>query len=777
MKDKKYLKYFYDITIKKVWFKRFFILFVFLYLNQILWAIDTELLYYFRSSQWKEIINFFKKQSPKTKEHHFVFAKALEKEKKSNNQNGEVIRLYLLSAGIDCKDNFTTCLNTYKNVEGILNNLSLLKAQNIAKEQKQTSLQLQILFKADFNQNDVITRALFREMTQLVYNHFDSLSQNQRDYFFYLIENRKNLLSPLSSYYIAKLYDKLNQKDKSIQFYFQAALSTTSENTLNLIANELKDNISSIPYNYYRNFTVFYQSDPFRKALKQFSNSQILQTTSDKTIFYDGKYFIQLKDWQSLYQLANVGYSFLSQNPEILESWLQDCYKQKEYDTILKIINVFKHVKYYQENLWKIYLYTLKELTEKDNKYKETYFNEILEYLNYFHYDIDGYDLLMGFLIVQKNPDNLEKFTFEEKKYWEKAFKKIPHQTEAGRFFYWLYYYYKYFIKNYELSKIVEENFYYYAPGSYYIQVIWDEIKKNPKDFKSHWNQVNSLTDYYKWIVYHGYKDEALMFLSTKRLSYFYNPKALELQNVLTSSNIYIPEEIIFLFRYGEYQFGFDLFKEYYKNRSTKIDYLKYLVIAGQKSENRFIEVHFLRQLIRALNIPEDPFTLPPYLLSRLYPRPYRELVKKYGKEYNISEDAIYALMRQESMFREDAISRSGARGLMQIMPKTGAWLTSKLKINDYDLLHPETSIQLGAKFFSDLLKKYNNDFRWAAVAYNGGPGNLEKWKKKYYHNDFNYFLEILPVKESRNYCRKTYQNYLHYKISRILYDEGIRSF
>jgi soluble lytic murein transglycosylase-like protein len=110
-------------------------------------------------------------------------------------------------------------------------------------------------------------------------------------------------------------------------------------------------------------------------------------------------------------------------------------------------------------------------------------------------------------------------------------------------------------------------------------------------------------------------------------------------------------------------------------------------------------------------------------------------------------------------------------------MPKTGAWLTSKLKINDYDLLHPETSIQLGAKFFSDLLKKYNNDFRWAAVAYNGGPGNLEKWKKKYYHNDFNYFLEILPVKESRNYCRKTYQNYLHYKISRILYDEGLRSF
>lgn len=760
-----------------MWFKRFFILFILFNLNQVLWAIDTELLYYFRSSQWEEIVNFFKKQNPITKEHHYIFAKALEKEKKYNNQNDEVIRLYLLSAGIDCNDNFISCLSAYKNVEGILSNFSLLKAQNIAKDQNQILLQLNILLKADYNQSDVITKTLFRELAQLMYNNFDSLSKNQKEYFFYLVENRRQLLSPLGSYFVAKIYDKLNQKDKSLQFYFDAALRTYQSYILNLIAKELMNSIDTIPSNYYRYFTAFYFNDKFTNALTRFNKNQIIQTTSNKTIYYDGEYFIKQKDWHSLYQLANIGYSYLSQNPEILENWLQNCYKQNEYDPILKIINVFKHVKYYQENLWKIYLNTLKELSKKDNRYKETYFNEILEYLNYFHYDIDVYDLLIGFLIVQKEPDNLDKFTFEEKKYWEEAFKKIPHQTEAGRFFYWLYYYYKYFIKNYELSKTIEENFYYYAPGSYYIQVIWDNVKTSPRNFLSDWNQVNTLVDYYKWIVYHGHKDDALMFLSTKRLNYFYNPKALELQNVLISSNIYIPEEIIFLFRYGEYQFGLDLFKEYYINRLTKIDYLKYLVIAGKKSENQFIEVYFLRQLIRTLNIPEDPFTLPPYLLSRLYPRPYRELVKKYEKEYNISEDAIYALMRQESMFREDAISRSGARGLMQIMPKTGEWLTSKLKINDYDLLHPETSIQLGAKFFSDLMRRYNNDFRWAAVAYNGGPGNLQKWKKKYYYNDFNYFLEILPVKESRNYCRKTYQNFLHYKISRILYDEGIRSF
>lgn len=76
-------------------------------------------------------------------------------------------------------------------------------------------------------------------------------------------------------------------------------------------------------------------------------------------------------------------------------------------------------------------------------------------------------------------------------------------------------------------------------------------------------------------------------------------------------------------------------------------------------------------------------------------------------RDYGMHEDMIYGLMRQESMFREVAESRSGALGLMQIMPKTGAWLAGRMGIKEYDLTDPETSIKLGKVLLgSDALQR-----------------------------------------------------------------------
>ena len=85
----------------------------------------------------------------------------------------------------------------------------------------------------------------------------------------------------------------------------------------------------------------------------------------------------------------------------------------------------------------------------------------------------------------------------------------------------------------------------------------------------------------------------------------------------------------------------------------------------------------------------------------------------------------------------------------MQIMPRTGDWLAGKMKIRNPDLMDPDTNINMGAKFFADLVRT-QGDFRWASIAYNGGPGNLRKWKKRYYKDDFYFFLENLPIEEPR---------------------------
>jgi soluble lytic murein transglycosylase-like protein len=107
-------------------------------------------------------------------------------------------------------------------------------------------------------------------------------------------------------------------------------------------------------------------------------------------------------------------------------------------------------------------------------------------------------------------------------------------------------------------------------------------------------------------------------------------------------------------------------------------------------------------------------------------------------------------------------------------MPSTGKFLAKKLSVGSYSLHDPEVSIRFGAKFLSDLLKSYDNKLKWAAIAYNGGPGNLRKWKRNHYYNDFNHFLEELPNKESRDYCRIIVSNYINYKILRKM--EGLAS-
>lgn len=739
-----------------------------------IYPIEVEIFQLFKASQWKYIIDFFKKETPITLEQHYLFAKALEKEK--NEEYLEAIRVYLLTAGIKCQNypDFASCLKNYRNVSGIISNLSLLKAQSIAEKNKNFELQYEILKKGDYDQKDTIAKTLYQKYLQFIYLNFSKLNEEEikKALSFY----KKDLQSFIIDYYIAKIYKLQDQKEFYYYHIITAGINTKSLTNLKMIWNDLKENLDSLPKNYYRYLTAFYFDDKINQYLDSFNNYQILQTTNSYLLYYDGQYFIKNKNWDFLYQLSKSGYTYISQKPEILYLWFQELIQEKQYELITKIFNDFSHLKNSNPDIAKLYLITLKKLYKENQRYKELYFKELLSYLENFIYDIQIQDQLMDFLIIQDQ--NFEHFKFEERKYWELAYSKLPHLTDSGRFFYWLYRYYKDNLKNKELAQFILYNFYYFIPGSYYSSFFWEEIQKenHNKEYFLEWNKVNSSVSFYQWISRYGYLEEALKFLSSKNLSYFYHPKAIELQNLLRVDPS-IPYEIVFLFKFGEYEFGFSLFNDFYKDKLTKIQYLQYLAIAGKKSNNLFIEVRAIRDLIRELKIPEDPFTLPPFILEKLYPRPYRNIVQENSKRWNISEDIIYALMRQESMFREDAISRSGAIGLMQIMPKTGEWLSQKLKIENYDLFKPEDSIFLGSKFFSDLMKMYEHNFHWASIAYNGGPGNLAKWKKKYYKGDFYYFLEILPSEESRNYCRKTYQNYLHYKISRILYDYGIRQF
>lgn len=133
---------------------------------------------------------------------------------------------------------------------------------------------------------------------------------------------------------------------------------------------------------------------------------------------------------------------------------------------------------------------------------------------------------------------------------------------------------------------------------------------------------------------------------------------------------------------------------------------------------------------------------------------------------------AIYAITRTESRFQTDAVSSSGAKGLMQLMPATAketakkigvAYSASKLTSD------PEYNTQLGSSYLATQLNTYNGSLLLAAAAYNAGAGNANKWISAFgdprqENVDPVVWVELIPFQETRKYVQRVLGNYLVYR-------------
>ena len=153
-------------------------------------------------------------------------------------------------------------------------------------------------------------------------------------------------------------------------------------------------------------------------------------------------------------------------------------------------------------------------------------------------------------------------------------------------------------------------------------------------------------------------------------------------------------------------------------------------------------------------------------LMKKIYPLKYMEYVEKYSKEYDIDKYLVYAIIKAESNFNENAKSNRNAIGLMQIMEATAIEIAQKMEmeISEKELFEPETNIKIGLKYFSELLEKYQNNYQMAIVAYNAGIGNVDKWIEEGTINFDGSNLENVPFKETENYLRKIVRDYEIYK-------------
>ena len=138
------------------------------------------------------------------------------------------------------------------------------------------------------------------------------------------------------------------------------------------------------------------------------------------------------------------------------------------------------------------------------------------------------------------------------------------------------------------------------------------------------------------------------------------------------------------------------------------------------------------------------------------YPRPYGALVDDASKQTDVPGDWIFAVMRQESLFRKDAVSRADARGLMQMQPGTATALARRWNLpapSRDSLFDPQVAVKLGSLYVRELLDKYKGQLDQSLAAYNAGPAAVARWMPGN-AIDADIWIENIPYTETRGYVQ-----------------------
>lgn len=155
------------------------------------------------------------------------------------------------------------------------------------------------------------------------------------------------------------------------------------------------------------------------------------------------------------------------------------------------------------------------------------------------------------------------------------------------------------------------------------------------------------------------------------------------------------------------------------------------------------------------------------WYLERAYPVPYRDLMTQYCAEHRVDPFLVTAMIRVESRFRPHAISKRGAKGLMQVMPDTGKWAAEELGIERFqpEMLHdPRINLRIGTWYLASLSREFGDDKVVVLAAYNAGRGNVRKWIEAERWTGRRDEIDRIPFPETRDYVRKVLRLYERYR-------------
>lgn len=136
----------------------------------------------------------------------------------------------------------------------------------------------------------------------------------------------------------------------------------------------------------------------------------------------------------------------------------------------------------------------------------------------------------------------------------------------------------------------------------------------------------------------------------------------------------------------------------------------------------------------------------PPSHTVRITKRLFDSIIRQAASRYQVDPYLVKAIIMAESSYNPKAISKKGAKGLMQLMPKTAKALGVE------DSFNPEHNINAGVKYFKQLLNQFNGDVKLALAAYNAGSKRVKKYKG------------IPPYKATQYYVKKVFEYHKRYR-------------
>ncbi len=387
-------------------------------------------------------------------------------------------------------------------------------------------------------------------------------------------------------------------------------------------------------------------------------------------------------------------------------------------------------------------------------------------------------DPLSGELLWLKGKSALEKNNGKKAAdFFERSLKISPAGSFSGNCRFWLYRIYKNEKKNSKATKILYD-IVLKNPGSSYTAILLRKTVAgmSPADIKSSFKNPDIGSPEDRTLFYHSLLTFTGSYRGKTSLP-FHSLKTREVEkyrrvyNEITGFKINGPHTKRLKKIETYFQIGYNngIKREISRLRNEKIKEENLFITLshfGRRYKNYYYSAYYALLTLQKRKLRINPFIMPPDLLKIIYPYPYSECMKRISRKYRIDKNLLYSLIRAESYYRNDAVSRSGAVGLMQLLPSTAKDIAKRLKLKDYALTEPCISIEIGSGYINWLKKYVGDSIIKVLAAYNAGPGRVKRrWTQINWKNDPDYIIEFLPYDETRAYILMIYKYMEHYRM------------